>query len=116
MDKPVPIFKLGPGRRQATGGGLAAPVWGAFMKQVYYGAPDTTDAEGSDGTSGAMLPIPSEWPIPSGLKAVLVDRKTGKLASKWCPAEDQYVEYYIPGTEPTEFCDRAGGRRFRIPR
>ena len=59
---------------------------------------------------------PSPWPIPAGLKAVLVDRKTGKLASRWCAEEDQYLEYYIPGTEPTEYCDRSGGRRFRIPR
>ena len=50
-----------------------------------------------------------------GLNAVLVDRQTGLLASRWCPEEDQYVEYYIPGTEPTELCDRSN-RRFRIPR
>ena len=37
-----------------------------------------------------------------------------QLASQWCPEEDQYVEYYIPGTEPTEFCDRTS-RRFRLP-
>ena len=50
------------------------------------------------------------------LNAVLVDRMTGKLASRWCDEEHQYVEYYIPGTEPTEPCDSSGGRRFRIPR
>ncbi|MCG6989346.1 MAG: PBP1A family penicillin-binding protein [Gemmatimonadetes bacterium] len=113
MDNPVPIFKLGKGRRQATGGGLAAPVWGDFMKQVYYGSAATVGPESTDTTG--VLPIPSPWPIPSGLDAVLVDRKTGKLASRWCPTEDQYVEYYLPGTEPTEFCDRSSGR-IRIPR
>ena len=51
-----------------------------------------------------------------GINAVLVDRVTGKLASNWCSEEDQYLEYYLPGTEPTEFCDRSGGRRFRVPR
>ena len=49
------------------------------------------------------------------LNAVLVDSRTGNLASRWCPEEDQYLEYYIPGTEPTELCDRSN-RRFRVPR
>jgi penicillin-binding protein 1A len=116
MDRPLPILKLG-GSRQATGGGLAGPVWGNFMKSVYYGLPDTADADATPGAAGgSLLPIPQPWPIPSGLKAVLVDRKTGKLASRWCAEEDQYMEYYLPGTEPTEFCDQSGGRRFRIPR
>lgn len=113
MDRPVPIFQVGGGRRQATGGGLAAPVWGNFMRQVYYGREATED--GDAGLEPA-LPVPPAWPVPQGLKAVMVDRKTGKLASRWCAVEDQYLEYYIPGTEPTEFCDTSGGRRFRIPR
>ena len=117
MDTPVPIFKLGSGRRQATGGALAAPVWGRFTKAIYYGTPaDTTAAGVPEAATKGILPIPQEWPIPSGIKAVLVDRKTGKLASRWCAEEDQYLEYYIPGTEPTEYCDNSGGRRFRIPR
>ncbi len=119
MDQPDPIFKLG-GSRQATGGGLAAPVWGKFMKEVYYGhqpadsAADSTGVAAADTATAGVLPIPSDWPIPAGLHAVLVDSKTGKLASKWCPKEDQYLEYYIPGTEPTEFCDRSGERRFDV--
>ena len=113
MDRPIPIFELGPGRRQATGGGLAAPVWGNFMRSVYYG---TAAAEDGTGGAEALIPVPSPWTIPSGLKTALVDRTTGMLASRWCPAEDQYLEYFIPGTEPTEFCDNSGGRRFRTPR
>ncbi len=125
MDRPVPIFKLGPGLRQATGGALAAPVWGDFMKRVYYGVPgnwdtlgiaDSAKATATDSTDvRGILPIPGDWPIPAGLQTALVDRKTGKLASKWCPKEDQYLEYYIPGTEPTEFCDRSSERRFHVP-
>lgn len=124
MDRPVPIFTVGPGRRQATGGGLAAPVWGDFMKRVYYGKPgnwdtlhiaDTAIAGPDSAKAKALLPIPNEWPIPAGLDEELVDRKTGKLASKWCPKSDQYLEYYIPGTQPTEFCDRSSDRRFREP-
>jgi penicillin-binding protein 1A len=113
MDTPVPIFKLGRGRRQATGGALAAPVWGDFMKQVYYGSAATADSATADTTG--IWPIPSPWPIPQGLDAVLVDRNSGKLASRWCPADSQYVEYYLPGTEPTEYCDQSSGR-IRIPR
>jgi penicillin-binding protein 1A len=114
MDTPEPIFRLGGGRRQATGGGLAAPVWGAFMARVYRGANADVDA-GIPEDRPPLLPTPEEWPIPVGLRTVLVDRKTGLLASRWCPEEDQYVEYYIPGTEPTELCDRSS-RRFRFPR
>ncbi|MEQ8329150.1 MAG: PBP1A family penicillin-binding protein [Longimicrobiales bacterium] len=113
MDSPTPIFRLGRGRRQATGGGLAAPVWGRFMREVYYGA---EAAEDSDAPSvEPMLAVPSPWQLVEGLNTALVDRRTGKLASRWCAEEDQYVEYFIPGTEPTEFCDRSGSRRFRMP-
>lgn len=113
MDRPIPIFQLGRGRRQATGGGLAAPVWGNFVREVYYGR---EAAEDGDPGVQPSLPVPAPWGIPQGLNAVLVDRKTGKLASQWCAVADQYLEYYIPGTEPTEFCDTSRGRRFRIPR
>jgi len=116
MDTPQPIFQLGAGRRQATGGGLASPVWGRFMKQVYYGAETAEDGDTLSQPRPAALAVPERWPVLPGLKAVLVDRRTGKLASQWCAEEDQYLEYYLPGTEPTEFCDRSGGRRFRIPR
>ena len=47
--------------------------------------------------------------------AVMIANTTGLLASRWCPEEDQYIEYYIPGTEPTELCARSS-RRFRFPR
>jgi hypothetical protein len=83
------------------------------MRQVYFGR----EAAGEGAPAAEPLrPVPPPWPMPSGLTTTLVDRKTGKLASRWCAVEDQYLEYYIPGTEPTEYCDRTGGRRFRIPR
>jgi penicillin-binding protein 1A len=112
LDRPVPIFRLGSGR-QATGGGLAAPVWGQFMRETYYGAEATEDGAPA---APAALAVPPPWPMPAGLKTAMVDRKTGKLASRWCAAEDQYLELFLPGTEPSEFCDTSGGRRFRIPR
>ena len=92
---------------------MAAPVWGAFMKRVYEGV-EADEANGIE-EQVPLLPIPEEWPIPDGLHTVLVDRLTGKIASRWCPEEDRYLEYYIPGTEPTQLCDRSN-RRFRIPR
>jgi penicillin-binding protein 1A len=113
MDSPVPIFELGPGKRQATGGGLAAPVWGSFMRRVYGGVQG--DEENGVEAQPPLLATPDRIPLLPGLNTVLVDRKTGKLASRWCDEENQYLEYYIPGTEPTEFCDRSD-RRFRIPR
>ena len=113
MDNPQPIFELGPGKPQATGGGLAAPVWGDFMRRVYVGV--EADEENGQEEQSPLLPVPNKWPIPDGLNTVLVDRETGLLASRWCAEEDQYVEYFIPGTEPTELCDRSS-RRFRFPR
>jgi penicillin-binding protein 1A len=109
LDTPTPIFAGGMG----TGGGLAAPVWGNFMRQVYYGV-EADEANGVEGVE-PLLPIPAPWTPHPGLNAVLVDRVTGQLASRWCPVEDQYMEYYVPGTEPTELCDRSE-RRFRVPR
>ncbi len=113
MDNPQPIFELGPGKPQATGGGLAAPVWGEFMRRVYVGV--EADEENGQEEQPPLLPVPNQWPVPDGLKTVLVDRETGLLASRWCAEEDQYIEYFIPGTEPTELCDRSS-RRFRFPR
>jgi penicillin-binding protein 1A len=80
----------------ATGGGLAAPVWGAFMRSVYYG--DTKELE-----------VPAPWPWPEGITTRRVDRETGKLASQWCPEQNAYTEFFIPGTEPTEACGPGGG-------
>ena len=87
MDTPLPIVA------RATGGGLAAPVWGRFMKRVY----DEADP---------LLATPDPWAISEGLVTRRVDNRTGLLASRWCPPEDAYQELYLPGTEPTSLCDR----------
>ena len=109
LDTPTPIYVGGTG----TGGGLAAPVWGNFMRTVYYGV----EGDEANGVAAVdpLLSIPPQWTPHPELRAIVVDRVTGLLASSWCPTEDQYVEYFIPGTEPTEPCDRTE-RRFRIPR
>jgi hypothetical protein len=113
-----------------TGGLVAAPTWGRFMTQVYYGdtvavaLPQRTDSTGallpgadtiSSLPKGAALEIPKPWPFPPELTTRQVDFKSGKLWSEWCRGEE-YTEYYIPGTEPTEVCDDSGRGIFRLPR
>ena len=105
LDRPQQIW---PG---ATGAGAPAPVWGNFMKRVYYGDPDALDKELQEPT----MPIPEPWAIPDAMETRLIDRSTGKLASQWCPQEEQILEMFLPGTEPTEYCDRDDFGLFRIP-
>ena len=105
LDRPQEIWP------NATGAGAPAPVWGNFMRRVYYGDPDALDKELQEPT----LPVPEPWEIPDGLVTRLVDRTTGKLASQWCPQEEQILEIFLPGTEPTEYCDRDDFGLFRVP-
>jgi 1A family penicillin-binding protein len=85
----------------AAGGRFAAPVWGRFMRGVYYG-------------ETPRLPKPGAWGVPAGITTRRVDRETGRLANEWCPG-DTYVEYFIAGTEPTESCEPSGGGIFGSP-
>ncbi len=98
MDQPQPT------RPNATGGGDAAPVWGEFMKMVYYGQEETDTLP----AIAASMEVPQPWPSVDGISTREVDRVTGKLASQWCPEEDIYTEMYLSGTEPTDICDRSG--------
>jgi penicillin-binding protein 1A len=82
LDRPRPIM------RNAQGGELAAPAWRAFMTEVYRRKPLTGDFAG-----------------PGGLLAVPVDRLTGFKAGPLCPADRVYIDYFVPGTEPTQECD-----------
>ncbi len=80
----------------ASGGGLAAPVWGKVLAHYYQ-------------SHGA----PTAWTPPADLVAVSIDRHSGKLAGGGCPGEDVRTEYFLPGTEPAEYCplhpDNFGG-------
>ncbi|MBX6365303.1 MAG: PBP1A family penicillin-binding protein [Gemmatimonadetes bacterium] len=84
---------------RAEGGVLAAPVWGSFMRSVYF-------------DSVPVLPKPTEWERPAGLVTAQVDRESGRLATPLCPHELVYTEIFIKGTEPTEVCDGRGGGLF----
>ncbi len=72
---------------QSSGGRLAAPAWAAFMNDVYE-----------------RRPPPADWPRPESLILLRIDHHTGYLATGWCPQESTSHEWFIPGTEPTEFC------------
>lgn len=74
-------------KANAQGGILAAPAWTALMKDVYD-----------------RRPVPAAWPRPEGLAALDIDRSTGYKATPFCPKEEHYIESFVPGTEPAQFC------------
>ena len=78
FDRPAPITA------GAAGGTLAAPVFGRLAQRYYAGG----DAP------------PREWLPPEGLVIAELDRATGEPATLFTPAEQRYVEYFLPGTEP----------------
>jgi penicillin-binding protein 1A len=82
LDRPRTIM------RNAQGGELAAPAWTAFMNEVYR-----------------RKPLVGGFAGPGGLLAVPVDRLTGFKAGPLCPADRVYIDYFVPGTEPTQECD-----------
>jgi penicillin-binding protein 1A len=71
----------------ASGGQMAAPVWAEMMKAAY-----------------AKRAQPGGWSPPSDLVSVPIDTASGATATDNCPAENVRIEYFIPGTEPTEYC------------
>ena len=81
FDRPRPIM---PG---ASGGRLAAPVWGEMMEQLYR-----------------SRPAPAPWTPPGNIVSAQVDEHTGYLATAGCPAEHVRIEYFLIGTEPTAYC------------
>ncbi len=80
----------------ASGGQMAAPVWAEFMKAAYE-----------------RMPNPGGWSPPSNLVAVPIDSESGGMATNNCPPESVRIEYFLPGTEPTAYCDlhRSGAER-----
>jgi penicillin-binding protein 1A len=81
FDRPQPILA------NASGGGLAAPVWGRVVSRYYQ-----------------RHRAPPAWPVPADIAAQPVDRASGKLATGACPGESVGTEYFVAGTEPTEHC------------
>ncbi|CAA9298561.1 MAG: Multimodular transpeptidase-transglycosylase, partial [uncultured Gemmatimonadetes bacterium] len=78
--------------RGASGGTIAAPVWGRIMQRVYAGR-------------GA----PAEWAAPRGVLTETVDRVTGLAVAQGCPARGPtYTEYFVNSRPPAEVCAPAG--------
>ncbi len=71
--------------RGATGGELAAPVWGRFMRQI---------AEPAEG-----------WPVPAGIETRTVD-EYGAVVADNCPlvGAATRTEYFLAGTVPAVDC------------
>jgi membrane carboxypeptidase/penicillin-binding protein len=78
-----------PGGKGFTGGAVAAPVWGQFMRSAQAGKPVV------------------DFPKPETVISVTIDPATGYLASPGCPATRE--EFYITGTQPTGYCPEHGG-------
>ncbi len=76
MDTPTPLG------RGATGGSLASPMFGDFMKDAVKGTP------------------PSRFIVPEGMVMIPVNRKTGMQASQGDP--DMIMEAFKPGTGPAD--------------
>ena len=74
-------------KARSAGGVLAAPVWAEFMNYVYE-----------------RKSPPAGWDAPEGLITRRIDHDTGYLVTGWCPQESTSYEWFIPGTEPTEYC------------
>jgi penicillin-binding protein 1B len=75
-----------------SGSQTAAPLWGEFMKRA------------------VALPAyrkTQNFNPPAGVVEETVDTQTGELAAPSCPQTAQ--EYFISGSEPTEYCDGGHG-------
>jgi 1A family penicillin-binding protein len=82
-DRPSP---LGHG---ATGGGLAAPVWGRIMRRVY-----------------AERPVPEAWRAPAGVVARRIDPGTGLVLQEGCHPRygSATTELFVNGHIPATVC------------
>jgi 1A family penicillin-binding protein len=82
-----------PGGRGFTGGAIAAPIWGRFM-----------------GPALAAKPV-VDFQQPDTVITVSIDPETGFLATAECPVKRD--EYFIAGTQPTEYCSKHGGETLK---
>jgi len=85
-----PSISLGPGM---AGSALGVPIWAQYMKAVY----DSLEWDRQE------FEIPEEAVVFAN-----VCSETHKLATEYCTP---VREVFLPGTEPTEYCDVHGSRR-----
>ena len=81
FDTPKPIV------RGASGGTLAAPVWGRIMRRIY-----------------ADRPTPAAWVQPPGVQTAQVEIGTGRVVDATCPPTGPvYTEFFVRSA-PTALC------------
>jgi 1A family penicillin-binding protein len=83
FDEPRPIV------RGATGGRLAAPVWGRLMAAV----------------AGSRKPA-RDWPTPNGIVVREVDSWSGLVLAEGCGSwsDSSYREFFLEGFVPASYC------------
>jgi len=80
LDRPQTIV------RGASGGTIAAPVWGRMMRRI----------------AGGRGP---DFPMPRGVVTETVDRATGYVVDPACPPQGEtYTEYFVHVRPPRPFC------------
>ena len=85
-DRPRP---LGP---PASGGRLAAPLFGRILREYYR-----------------KRPAPAPWTRPAELEERDVDVASGGLAIAGCPPDRVARELFVPGTAPPDCTEHHGG-------
>jgi penicillin-binding protein 1A len=86
-DQPRPLGK------GASGGRLAAPVFGRVLKSYYT----------------VLHPPPPPWSRPPELEERDVDLGSGGLAISGCPPDHAARELFVPGTAPQDCPEHHGG-------
>ena len=87
LDRPKTVV------RGASGGTIAAPVWGRIMSRVY---------------TGRKMPL--EWSPPGGVSTAVLDRATGQPVDASCPGSGQtYTEYFVGSAPAPQPCLPPGG-------
>jgi penicillin-binding protein 1B len=74
------------------GGKTAAPIWADFMKHAVQ-LPQYSDTR--------------QFPTPTGVSTVRLDKVTNLLADPSCPQD--YDAVFLDGTAPTQTCDQSAG-------
>ncbi len=75
-----------------TGSQTSAPIWAEFMKRAVE-LPQYRNTQ--------------PFTPPAGIVQSMIDPQSGELATPSCPQTAE--EYFIAGTEPTQYCDLHGG-------
>ncbi|MEX0893104.1 MAG: PBP1A family penicillin-binding protein [Gemmatimonadota bacterium] len=82
---------------RATGGGVAAPIWGRVMARAHQDRPP-----------------PPAWEAPAGVLTLRVDPESGMVLRAGCRIRSGMArrELFLAGTEPPEACPRRADEPF----